>query len=243
MGKVIGTPEHFLADKDRASFKRYGLGKKFKIASITRKASTMNRIVIASEILKIAKELMAIEFDTEAEKKKYQQEHDVRPGTKLTVKKTDKKAPIYDMGSHPLNLMRKRKNEQRLQEIGKFHGKDPKDLTNKDIEEYNQRKPSDGHTHSFGKLNPTDTDETRVRIYDSGEDQIDRYTAIVEGKDWDATASPGFKPSLGFGVGGGGVSQWGDAKEGKHLGKKVKFTDLDKDSQEHLLKRLRESGT
>jgi hypothetical protein len=47
----------------------------------------MNRVVIASEILKIAKELMAIEFDTKAEKKKYQQEHDVRPGTKLTVKK------------------------------------------------------------------------------------------------------------------------------------------------------------
>jgi hypothetical protein len=51
----------------------------------------MNRIIIASEILKIAKELMAMEFDTEEEKKKYQQEHEVRPGTKLTVKKTDKK--------------------------------------------------------------------------------------------------------------------------------------------------------
>ena len=47
----------------------------------------MNRIAVAQELVKLAKELMAIEFDTEAEKKKYQQEHDVRPGTKLTVKK------------------------------------------------------------------------------------------------------------------------------------------------------------
>jgi len=47
----------------------------------------MNRIAVVQEILKLAKELMAIEFDTEAEKKKYQQEHEVRPGTKLTVKK------------------------------------------------------------------------------------------------------------------------------------------------------------
>jgi hypothetical protein len=50
----------------------------------------MNRRVIASEILKIAKELSAVEFDTEDEKKKYQQEHEVRPGTKLTVKEKEK---------------------------------------------------------------------------------------------------------------------------------------------------------
>jgi hypothetical protein len=47
----------------------------------------MNRIAVAGELVKLAKELVAIEFDTEAEKKKYQQEHDVRHGTKLTVKK------------------------------------------------------------------------------------------------------------------------------------------------------------
>jgi len=56
----------------------------------------MNRVVIASEILKIAKELMAIEFDTDAEKKKYQQEHEVRPGTKLTVKEGEKEISSPD---------------------------------------------------------------------------------------------------------------------------------------------------
>jgi len=50
----------------------------------------MNSIKIAKQILILAKQLMAMEFDTEEEKKKYEQEHDVRPGTKLTVNKTEK---------------------------------------------------------------------------------------------------------------------------------------------------------
>ena len=50
----------------------------------------MNRATIATEILKIAKELVSMDFDTEEEMKKYKQEHDVRPGTKLKVKKSEK---------------------------------------------------------------------------------------------------------------------------------------------------------
>jgi len=51
----------------------------------------MNRILIAKQLLILAKHLMAMEFDTEEEKKKYQQDHDVRSGTKLTVKKSEPK--------------------------------------------------------------------------------------------------------------------------------------------------------
>ena len=50
----------------------------------------MDRLIFAGEILKLAKELVSMDFDTEAEKKKYEQEHEVRPGTKLTVKKDEK---------------------------------------------------------------------------------------------------------------------------------------------------------
>jgi hypothetical protein len=60
-------------------------------------SQNMNRVAVARELVKLAKSLMAIEFDTEYEKKKYQQEHEVRPGTKLTVKKDKKpsgQAPI-----------------------------------------------------------------------------------------------------------------------------------------------------
>jgi len=46
-------------------------------------------IRVAREILKLARELMAMEFNTEEEKKKYQREHDVRPGTKLVVKQSE----------------------------------------------------------------------------------------------------------------------------------------------------------
>lgn len=69
----------------------------------------MNRIAVAKEIVKLAKELMAIEFDTEAEKKKYQQEHDVRPGTKLTVKKnkgTKSQTPERTPSQHAENTIR-----------------------------------------------------------------------------------------------------------------------------------------
>ena len=46
---------------------------------------SMNSIKLAKQILVLAKELMSMEFSTEEEKKKYEQEHDVRPGTKLKV--------------------------------------------------------------------------------------------------------------------------------------------------------------
>ena len=61
----------------------------------------MDRLIFAGEILKLAKELVSMDFDTEAEKKKYEQEHEVRPGTKLTVKKDEKpSAPASAPAKH-----------------------------------------------------------------------------------------------------------------------------------------------
>jgi len=82
-------------------------------------SSTMNRIVIASEILKIAKELMAIEFDTDAEKKKYQQEHEVRPGTKLTVKKSETKGENPSLSTRQRDLWWKIDDATKKQQNGK----------------------------------------------------------------------------------------------------------------------------
>lgn len=48
-------------------------------------------IKVAKQLLVLARELLSMEFNTEAEMKKYKQDHDVRPGTKLTVKKTEGK--------------------------------------------------------------------------------------------------------------------------------------------------------
>jgi hypothetical protein len=99
------------------------------------------------------------------------------------------------------------------------------------------------HTHDLGKLSPKDEDTTKIRVYKTDDEVADPYTVVVEGKDWTNSANPGFKPVLGLGEGGRGVSQWGGGKEGPHLGKKIKFEDLDKDTREHILKRLKESGS
>lgn len=52
----------------------------------------MNKKLLAKEITKIASILVGIEFESEEEKKKYLDEHDPKPGTKLeVVKEEDKK--------------------------------------------------------------------------------------------------------------------------------------------------------
>ncbi len=79
-------------------------------------------------------------------------------------------------------------------------------------------------------------------IWDIGEGKsMDRYTIIFDPKQG-YEASPGLFMSLGFaaGRGGGSISQWGEAKEGKHLGKKLKWEDLPKESQEHVIDRIKE---
>ena len=79
---------------------------------------------------------------------------------------------------------------------------------------------------------------TSVRVYDYGDSVADRYTVIVVGKDWEA--SPGLKPSLGISEGGHAVSMWGEAKEGKHLGKRVKWEDLSAETRRHIEARIRD---
>jgi hypothetical protein len=54
----------------------------------------MDKILVANEILRAARDLTSIEFKTKGEMEKYKAEHDIRPGTKLTLKKAPEgKAP------------------------------------------------------------------------------------------------------------------------------------------------------
>lgn len=88
------------------------------------------------------------------------------------------------------------------------------------------------HTHTLPGGN-------KVRVYDGGGATTDHYTVIMDGKDWDASANPGYKMSLGLDDNGGrDFSQWGEAKEGRHLGKPVKFTDLDEKTRKHITDRV-----
>jgi hypothetical protein len=67
---------------------------------------------------------MAMEFDTEEEKKKYQQEHEVRPGTKLTVKKDETPvapaAPLRTFDSGKANAQ-KGEVEKGISGLAKYH--------------------------------------------------------------------------------------------------------------------------
>ena len=81
-------------------------------------------------------------------------------------------------------------------------------------------------------------EDALITVYDSGPDEgADRYTVVMHGEDWEASANPGFLPMLGF---SGfpehpqGFSQWTEGQEGPHLGKRIKFSDLSPDLQQHL---------
>jgi hypothetical protein len=83
---------------------------------------------------------------------------------------------------------------------------------------------------------------TSVRVYDGGEgDHADKYTVVMVGKDWDASVNPGHKMMLGMSEGGRGVSMWGEGREGKHLGKRVKWEDLSSDTQKHIVARVKQA--
>jgi hypothetical protein len=80
----------------------------------------------------------------------------------------------------------------------------------------------------------------KVRVYDGGEEEMDRYTIVIDDKDWQA--NPGRKPMLGCGEGGRGVSQFTEGVEGAHLGKGIAFKDLSADTQRHVIFRLTKEG-
>jgi hypothetical protein len=57
----------------------------------------MDNRMIAGEILKVARLLSGMEFDTKGEMEQYKKEHDVQPGTKLTVKKKQRQKKVGPM--------------------------------------------------------------------------------------------------------------------------------------------------
>ncbi len=154
----------------------------------------------------------AIEFNTPEALKKYLQDHPGADPKKHTVKKQDSG---------------KSKKEE---DSGKDSGPDKSGPKKK-------RPPKNKaeHTHKLPGGTP-------VRVYDAGEDAgMDRYTVVVDGEDWDSSVNPGEKAYLGMSEGGRAVSQWGSAQENpKNFGKRVRFEDLDPDSQKHIIRRVEE---
>jgi len=79
-------------------------------------------------------------------------------------------------------------------------------------------------------------------IWDNGEESADRYTVVLKP---DGSTFPPLLPGLGLSDNPDqpqGVSMWTEVREGKHLGKKLKWNDLPASVQKHISKRLTESA-
>ena len=76
----------------------------------------------------------------------------------------------------------------------------------------------------------------QVAVYDNGGATLDRYTVIPLDADWHGMAlGLSTQPSHPQ-----GFSQWGQCSEGPHLGKRIRFEQLPRNVQEHVMMRLGE---
>ena len=67
----------------------------------------------------------------------------------------------------------------------------------------------------------------------------ERYTIVLDPKQgWDLERN-GFHQMLAMAEGGIGISQFTSGQVGRHLGKKIKWNDLSRDSQNHITSRLK----
>jgi len=104
--------------------------------SIEASEKAMTKTMIAGELVRLARELVGMDFPTRDAMDKYLKQHPDADRSKHRVVPHDPS----DMNTHPFNLMRQRKNEKALAQIGKHYKKDPKDLTVDEIERYNRRR-------------------------------------------------------------------------------------------------------
>lgn len=95
---------------------------------------SMNDMIAARELMAAAK-LLAMDFPSQDSMDKYLKDHPDADKAKHKVVKHDPSNPE----THPANLMRQRKNEEKMKEIGKHFKKDPKDVSVDEIVEFNQK--------------------------------------------------------------------------------------------------------
>ena len=83
-------------------------------------------------------------------------------------------------------------------------------------------------------------DGTKARLYDLGDHEGERYTAVIDGPAWGSRDD--FLPCLGFNEipwsPNMGISMFSECMEGNHLGKRIAWSDLPEKLQNHVLARL-----
>jgi hypothetical protein len=93
----------------------------------------MNKKAVAKELVKVAKLLQAIEFDTQDAYDAYMKEHPEADKSNHSVKKEEK-------DEHPFLKHKKKLHDKAMEKIREWHKKGPdEEISNDEIIEYNQR--------------------------------------------------------------------------------------------------------
>jgi hypothetical protein len=79
------------------------------------------------------------------------------------------------------------------------------------------------------------------RVYDNGGKTVDRYSVLLEVSRWEGHTA--LYHCLGLSEGGRAFSQFREAQEGRHLGKRVKLDSLDSETRAHIGSRLSLAAT
>lgn len=137
---------------------------------------------------------------------------------------------MSDVGARIMGGMTK---EEAKEIIKKFTGKEYKEsYMTKAVELINMLEESEGQPREV------------TAIYDVGDDSYaDRYTVLFSKKSFPDVSNPKYVMSLGMSSSPThpqGVSQWGEALPGSHLGKKIKWSDLPDNVRKHVIDRLKD---
>jgi hypothetical protein len=81
------------------------------------------------------------------------------------------------------------------------------------------------------------SDGTRVVVYHKP-GTLDEYTIVPHGADWDQSARGGMRQMLGCSATGRGFSQWTEGQEGRHLGRKVTWSEVPAELRAHIESRV-----
>jgi len=120
--------------------------------TVAKTGADMNRTLVAKELLAIAEELIAMEFDTKEEMEKYKKDHDVRPGTKLVVKKQEKKEPAKE-----------EKKSDKQPKLSEMDNDDLEDSVTKHVKLPGSKETNDGET-AYYELSTKSGEPARATI-------------------------------------------------------------------------------
>lgn len=100
------------------------------------------------------------------------------------------------------------------------------------------RKKQYGRATRFSHRTP---DGTYITVYLSSANVADCWTAVLNSEAWEESVNPGMKAMIGMSdnpTNPQGFSQFGEGREGPHLGKKMPWLKVPENIRNHILSRI-----